>query len=103
MKELKIDILCKPNSMITVVGQDMGAIAANNVEALIDYTVPEARDIILKARNEGKYCQLIADDSKIKTLIIMTNGIVYPSSFRVVTLADRIRKATSQLDEMMEK
>lgn len=102
-KQIKIDVVTRPNCMITVVGRDMGAISATNVESLIDYALPEAQLIISNARNEGKYRQFITDESKIKSLIIMTNGIVYPSSFRVVTLNERIKEATSELDNSIEK
>lgn len=102
-KQLKVEVVLKPNSMITVVGRDMGSISATNVESVIDYTLPEAEMIINEARSKNKYRQFIADESKIKSLIIMTNGIVYPSSFRVVTLNERIREATSQLDDIISK
>lgn len=102
-KQLKVEVVLKPNSMITVVGRDMGSISATNVESVIDYTLPEAKLILNEARSKNKYRHFIADESKIKSLIIMTNGIVYPSSFRVVTLNERIREATSQLNDIINK
>lgn len=93
-KMLKLETVVKPNAMITVVGRDLGAISAVDVEGIIDYTLPEAQVIIQKAKAGNKYYPFVADDSKIKSLIIMTNGTVYPSTFRVVTLMERIFEAT---------
>ena len=93
-KIFKLEMVTKPNAMITVVGRDMGSISASNVEAVLDYALPEAQEIIVKARSANKYRPFITDESKIKSLIIMTNGVVYPSSFRVVTLNERIKEAT---------
>ncbi len=102
-KTLKVEVVRRPNSMITVVGRDMGSISATNVESVIDYALPEAQLVLNKARNENNYRQFIADENKIKSLIIMTNGVVYPSSFRVVTLNERIREATDDYAKLKEK
>lgn len=97
-KTYKIDVVTRPNAMITVIGRDMGAISATEVEAVIDYSVPEAKLIVSLAKTEKRYQQFIADDTKIKSLIIMTTGTVYPSSFRMVTLNERIKEATTEIE-----
>lgn len=102
IKTVKIDVVNRPNSLITVIGRDMGAISADKVEAVVDNSISEAQLIVNKARSENNYRQLITDETKIKSLIIMTNGIVYPSSFRVVTLIERIREATTEINDIIK-
>lgn len=91
----KIYILSNPNNLITIVGRDMGQIAANNVEAIFDFASKEGKDLYAKAIEEGRYVRFISDQSKIKCLVLMINGKVYPSTFTVPTLHNRIKEATT--------
>lgn len=102
-KNIKIEVVTRPNVLVNIVGRDMGAVSATKVESVIDFSLPEAKTLLLRARNENKYHPLIGDENKIKSLVLMDNGVVYPSSFRVVTLNDRIREATSELNNIIEK
>lgn len=94
----KIYILSNPNTLITIVGRDMGQIAANNVEAIFDFATKEGKDLYTKANEEGRYIRFISDLSKIKCLVLMVNGKVYPSTFTVPTLHNRIKEATTLID-----
>lgn len=98
VKTVKYDVNLKANSLITVVGRDLGAISANKVESVMDYLCEEARYIIAEAKTRGKYISLISDEQKIKSIVLMDNGKVYPSTFRVVTLMERIKEATTTVD-----
>lgn len=100
---LKVDVVNKPNALITVIGRDMGAVSASSVESVIDYTLPEARLLVEEAKNKNKFKPLITDDDKIKSIIVMVNGQIYPSTFRVVTLIDRIKNATSEYKDIVNK
>lgn len=95
IREIKKEMILRPNAMVTVIGRDMGAIAANEVESVIDYALPEAKTILRLAREQGKFVPLIVDDAKIKSLLVMTQGAIYPSTFRVTTLMERIKSATT--------
>lgn len=101
-KMVKVDIITNPNSMVTVVGRDMGAISAQSVQAVLDYALSETKTYVQEARVQGKFIPLIAEESKIKSVLIMNNGVVYPSSFRVVTLMERIRATTDTLQKIQE-
>lgn len=95
-KRLNISVVSKPNAQITIIGKDRGAIAATEVESILDYTLEEARDIVTIAKNAGNYIPFMNNDDKIKSIIIMNSGKVYPSSFSVVTLKQRVLEATEE-------
>mgnify|MGYP000367553504 CR=1 FL=1 len=91
----KIYIFSNPNNLVTIVGRDMGQIAANNVEAIFDFSSKEGKELFASAIQENRYVRFIADQSKIKCLVLMNNGKVYPSTFTVPTLHNRIKEATT--------
>ena len=78
------------NDVITIVGRDAGAVAVSMVEAILDIKAPETSIVLENALNENRYCPLVADKSKIKSLVVLSNGKVYPSTFRVPTLSKRM-------------
>ena len=102
-KELKIGITSNPNSMVTIIGRDMGAISASQVEAVIDFATDEAKYILQNARAQQNYIPFLADETKIKSLVLMTNGKVYPSTFRTVTLMERVKGATDEFGKIQEE
>ncbi len=77
------------NEMITIVGPKMGAVSANMVESILSIKLEEAQIVLKEALEDGRYCPLIGDKSKIKSLVILSNGQVYPSNFRYDTLKGR--------------
>lgn len=79
------------NDVITIVGRDAGAVATSMVEAILDIKAPETELVLETAMRENRYCPLVADKSKIKSLVLLSNGKVYPSTFRVPTLSKRLR------------
>jgi hypothetical protein len=83
------------NEIVTVVGNNLGAINAQMVESILCASTEEAQNILQESIREGRYCPLIADRSKIKSIVILSNGQVYPSNFRYVTLTRRFTEATS--------
>lgn len=83
------------NSPINIVGRDLGAISANKVESLIDFTTPEAQSLFETAKKNNMYINFISDETKIKTLVLMDSGTLYPSTFNLGTLAKRIYEATN--------
>ncbi len=93
---IKIDAFIQPNTLITIAGRDMGAVAANEIQAVLDFSSKEAQELMYVYRQQGRYVPLIADESKIKSLVIMKGLTVYPSTFRVQTLISRIQEATDR-------
>lgn len=98
MKEFN-KVYNEPNAIITVIGRDLGAISAQKVEGLLDYNTEEGRWLLNKARESNNFVNLLADESKIKTLVLMDSGKIYPSTFNLSTLAKRIYEATNCIDE----
>lgn len=78
------------NEMITIVGPKMSAVNADMVESILSIKLEEAQIVLRDAMSEGRYCPLIGDQTKIKSLVILSNGQVYPSNFRYDTLKGRI-------------
>ena len=50
----------------------------------------------MNAIQNGSYYPLVTNKESIKSIVIMTNGHVYPSTFRAGTLVSRVREATKQ-------
>lgn len=88
-------IYMQSNDMVTIVGRDMGAVSAQQVQALIDFNSIEGEHIFNSALENGTYIKFITDKSKIKTLVIMDNGNIYPSTFNLSTLMKRISEASA--------
>lgn len=96
--ENKLNIYSTPNPQITIVGRDVGKVSASKIESLVDFSSDAAGIILTEALENNTFVKLVTDSSKIKTLVILDNGKVYPSTFKIKALAGRIRKATSILD-----
>lgn len=94
MMSSTVDLIVKPVVMVNLIGCDMGAINANEVQALMDYACPEAGLLLAQAREAGRYIPFVGQDAGIKTLVITNSGLVYSSKFRLSTLAKRIQEAT---------
>ena len=60
---------------------------------LDDSESDEADKILLSSIEDGVYHPLIKDKDKIKSLVILSNGQVYPSTFNVSTLSKRINSS----------
>ena len=82
-------------TMITIVGRDLGTVSALDIEAILDFNAEENKLIMYNARERNQYFPLITDETKIKSLIIMKSGMIYPSTFRLVTISNRIKEVTT--------
>lgn len=84
------------NDIITIVGKEMGLVSAEKVEGILNIKLDEAQTVIMNAIQNGYYYPLVTNKESIKSIVIMTNGHVYPSTFRAGTLVSRVKEATKQ-------
>lgn len=83
------------NSVIGIVGQDRCVVATDMIEAILLFNEqknPEAFQVYTEAMDNNFFCPVISDTDKIKSLLILSNGQVYPSIFRVPTLSKRLEE-----------
>lgn len=100
MKNKIIEIQDKPNDLITIVGRSNVKVSARKIEALIEFQKGKYGEIIFnEALNTGRFIKVLTDPNKIKSLILMENNKVYPSTFSVSTLENRVYLATHFLKD----
>lgn len=102
-KKRKVEFMVAANVLIPIIGYDLGMISARKIDAVLDSELDEAKTMVMKAREENRYIALIGNPDKIKSVIRMENGDVYPSSFRVATLVRRIAQATDPVTNAMKE
>ena len=90
-----IKVIEHPNTQITIIGGAKATISASMVECLMDFKTDEAKLVMQEALKENRFIKLLTDQKKIKTLIITKDNRVYPSTFGILAVSDRIYKATS--------
>ncbi|MEY8379437.1 extracellular matrix/biofilm biosynthesis regulator RemA family protein [Ileibacterium valens] len=90
---LTAEVISATGCYVNIGGQSGVLICAHDVQAILDYSCPEAQGIIVEARNSNRYIPVITDSSRIKSVIVTTNLNVYPSSFRMETVAARLQNA----------
>lgn len=100
MKNLNIIVKNQTNNIVTLVGGDLGAVSVDKIESLIDFSTKEAKEIVKKAQEEQRYINYVMDDKKIKTIVVLTNGNVYPCSFNLNTMVKRIEQASSIVKDL---
>lgn len=95
MKNQMVEIYDKPNDFITIVGRTNVKVSARKVEALIEFSKGSyGENIFNEALEDGRLVKVLTDTNKIRSLILMENNKVYPSTFSVTTLDNRIYLAT---------
>lgn len=95
MKSHVVEIQDKPNDFITIVGRTNVKVSARKIEALIEFSKGSyGENIFNEALEDGRLIKVITDTNKIRSLILMENNKVYPSTFSVSTLDNRIYLAT---------
>lgn len=87
--------LSSNSRMITIVGKSQVKLEVSKIVAIIDAdkdseNYQEVDIFVNKALQEGRFQPLLTDKSKIKSYILTENNIVFPSSVKIKTLADRI-------------
>lgn len=97
-----IKLIEHPNTQITFIGGAKATISAETVECLIDFKTEEAQQLMHEALLENRFVKLLTDVKRIKTLIITKTNRVYPSTFGIIAISDRISKATSGQFESLE-
>lgn len=83
------------NRMITIVGKSQVKLEVSKIVAIIDAdkdseNYQEVNMFVNKALQEGRFQPLLTDKSKIKSYILTENNLIFPSSVKIKTLADRI-------------
>lgn len=76
--------------MINIIANDICALPISEIESIISSETFIWLDI---NKLKLKVINLIRDDRRIKTFIILKNGNVYPSTFSLSALVNRIQKA----------
>lgn len=79
--------------MLTVIGGDKCLVPVRNVESILQVDSDEGingPDLLNKAIKDGNLVPLVFDKDKIKSIVILSNGQVYPSTFNASTLISRI-------------
>lgn len=95
MKSHVVEIHDKPNDFITIVGRTNVKVSARKIEALIEFSKGSyGENIFNEALEDGRLIKVITNTNKIRSLILMENNKVYPSTFSVSTLDNRIYLAT---------
>ena len=93
MKSHVVEIHDKPNDFITIVGRTNVKVSARKIEALIEFSKGSyGENIFNEALEDGRLIKVITDTNKIRSLILMENNKVYPSTFSA--LDNRIYLAT---------
>lgn len=87
--------MINPNDFITIVGRTNVKVSASKNWALIEFSKESyGENIFNEALEDGRLIKVITDTNKIRSLILMENNKVYPSTFSVSTLDNRIYLAT---------
>ena len=74
---------------ITVIGQNSVAVPVYQIEAIIEYGSQASREISERGLEEGKLIKALLDEDKIKSLILLDNGDIIPSTFHYISLRNR--------------
>lgn len=98
-----IQLIEHPNAQITIIGGAKATISASMVECLVDFKTDDAKALLHDALNENRFVKLLTDQKRIKTLIITKDNRVYPSTFGIIAVSERVYKATSGLFETLDK
>lgn len=81
---------------VTIVGKSEVRVAVSKIVAVIDIKCEESELILQKSIQEGHFMPFIRDKSKIRSYLLMDNGDLYPSTFRVKTICDRMKEDTGE-------
>lgn len=77
--------------MITVIGQNTLGVPVNEIEAIIEFGSQASCEIFEKGLEKGKVIKALLDVDKIKSLIILENGDIVPSTFHFISLRNRCK------------
>ena len=95
MKNQTVEIYDKPNDFITIVGRTNVKVSARKIESIIEFSKGSyGENIFNEALEDGRLVKVLTDTNKIRSLLLMENNKVYPSTFSVSTLDNRIYLAT---------
>ena len=75
---------------VTIIGKSQVKLVVSRIVAVIDADHNEAEALLSKSISNGHYMPLLGDKSKIRSYILTENGDLYPSTFRVKTICDRM-------------
>lgn len=77
--------------MITVIGQNTLGIPVKDIEAIIEFGSQASHEIFEIALEEGRLIKALLDEDKIKSLIVLDNGDIIPSTFHFTSLRNRCK------------
>lgn len=78
--------------LFTAIGCDFGGINGDKINLMIDYRWDNIDEIVQELAQTKNIVPLYAEDNRTKTLLVMDNGSVYPSTFNYPTIDKRIRE-----------
>lgn len=77
--------------MVTVIGQNTLGIPIHQIEAIIEFGSEASYEIFERGLEEGKVLKALLDEKKIKSLIILENGDIIPSTFHFISIRNRCK------------
>ena len=79
------------SEFMTIIGRAGAGVPIKKIEAIFEFSPDtNAEYIFNKALNEGKLIKTLVDTDKIRSLVILDDGQVHPSTFHFVTLKNRV-------------
>lgn len=78
------------SEFITIIGRTGASVPIHKIEAILEFChQTSAEEIFDKAMKEGRLIKTLVDKDKIRSIVILESGEVYPSTFHYTTLRDR--------------